>query len=45
VEFECAAEQAQQPARLDLGCVRYACEVDLNGKPAGQLIWPPLSWN
>ena len=42
VEFECAAEQAQQPARLDLGCVRYACEVEINGRSAGQLIWPPF---
>jgi len=42
VEFECAAEQAQQPARLDLGCVRYACEVEVNGRLAGKLIWRPF---
>ncbi len=32
-------------ALLDLGEVRYACEVRLNGKPLGQRIWKPFMFD
>ncbi|MDD3926095.1 MAG: glycosyl hydrolase [bacterium] len=41
-EFDCTMEQAGKPARLDIGDVRYACEVEVNGHSAGRLIWKPF---
>lgn len=40
--FRCAPEHAGRPARLDLGDVRYACEVILNGQSVGRRAWRPF---
>jgi hypothetical protein len=42
IVFRCAPTQAGRPARLDLGDVRYACEVILNGKTVGRRAWRPF---
>ena len=43
VLFRCNPEQAARPARLELGDVRYACEVELNGEAVGRRIWLPFA--
>jgi hypothetical protein len=40
VEFEAPREG---PARLDLGEVRYACRIELNGALVGRWIWQPFA--
>ncbi len=40
-EFTLTPGQAEKPAMLDLGDVRYACEVLLNGKSVGRKAWRP----
>lgn len=42
IEFDCPDKQAGNPAKLDLGELRYACEVEVNGRLAGSLIWMPF---
>jgi hypothetical protein len=42
IEFECSENQANKPVKLDLGEVRYACEVEVNGHQAGCLAWMPF---
>lgn len=39
VTFECEADRA----RIDLGDVKYACRITLNGEPVGRRIWKPFS--
>ncbi|MHB1460008.1 MAG: glycosyl hydrolase [Armatimonadota bacterium] len=45
IEFECVGAVAAQACSLDLGDVRYVCEVVLNGKSLGVRLWPPWSFN
>lgn len=40
--FNCPRELAGRRAMLDMGDVRYACEVLLNGRPAGRRAWRPF---
>ncbi len=42
IEFDCPATPAGKPVKLDLGEVRYACSVEVNGHEAGTLIWMPF---
>jgi len=42
--FECSDEAAAQAAVLDLGEVRYACAVTLNGENLGTRAWRPFSF-
>jgi len=39
------ADQAERVALLDLGEVRYACEVRVNGTACGRLLWRPFVIN
>jgi hypothetical protein len=41
--FQCSAADAKRATRLDLGDVRYACEVFLNGHCVGRRIWKPFA--
>jgi len=43
IEFDCPQKLASAPARLELGDVKYACEVFLNGNPVGRRVWLPYS--
>jgi hypothetical protein len=39
--FSCTPSQIQQVHWLDLGNVRFACDVFLNGQSLGKKCWPP----
>ena len=41
VRFDCDAEMVGRAERLDLGRVRYACEVIINGESVGRRVWAP----
>ncbi|OIN99031.1 hypothetical protein COY52_10030 [Candidatus Desantisbacteria bacterium CG_4_10_14_0_8_um_filter_48_22] len=43
-EFECGGVVAECAGVLDLGEVRYACQVSLNGKDLGKSAWQPFSF-
>lgn len=40
-EIACTAEEARQAAWLDLGSVKAAAEVEVNGRRAGSVCWAP----
>jgi hypothetical protein len=40
--FCCSPERARRRAMLDMGDVRYACEVFLNGRRVGRRAWAPF---
>ena len=40
-EFRCSAEEVRRCAWLDLGTVRYAADVEVNGRKAGSICWEP----
>ena len=42
LEFKCSKDIIEKAVLLDLGDVRYACEVFLNGKNLGKRIWHPF---
>lgn len=42
VSFECNKDIVEKACLLDLGEVRYACEVILNGKNLGKKAWKPF---
>ena len=43
LHFDCPAPWANRPAALDLGIVKYACEVFLNGQSLGRRAWAPFA--
>jgi hypothetical protein len=45
VEFNCDSIVALDAKVLDLGKVRYGCQVKLNGEPLGKRIWAPFSYD
>jgi len=44
VEFQCSGDVAKRAHVLDLGEVRYACSVTLNGHDLGRRLWQPWSF-
>ncbi len=45
IEFDCPDKFASAPAKLELGDVKYACEVILNGETVGRCVWLPYELN
>lgn len=45
VEFKCDDEIVSKAQILDLGCVRYCCQAELNGKFLGKAVWQPFSFS
>lgn len=45
VAFNIAAADTGRAARIDLGDVRYACAVQLNGECIGRRIWAPFAFD
>ena len=45
IDFEIEGKMANRPCWLDLGTVRYACEVILNGQPIGRRAWKPFLYD
>jgi hypothetical protein len=45
VGFDIVAADVGRAARIDLGDVRYACEVQLNGACIGRRIWAPFAFD
>jgi len=41
--FAVSADTAQRPAQLDLGDVRHACEIFINGVSLGTRLWQPFT--
>ncbi len=42
--FDCPSGVAQDATHLDLGSVKYACEVEVNGQALGRRSWQPFSF-
>ena len=45
IVFDCSKEEVQQTLFLDLGKVRVACEVNVNGTPLGKRLWRPFTFS
>ena len=42
VRFKCTGSVRKNASVLDLGDVRYVCQVSLNGEPLGKRLWEPF---
>ena len=45
VRFKCPVSVKNSAEILDLGDVRYACQVSLNGEQLGKKLWKPYAYN
>lgn len=45
VNFKCTETVKKSARILDLGDVRYVCQVTLNGEPLGKKLWEPFAYD